>query len=172
MIELIVGKPYPLPTPSQEGASANFLVSSGNTLQINIPDLSKEELFALKKGTIKAGFLYDKGDMLWLFQFFDKKGPVFTLDSPFDVRLIPSDLLALHDITNDQQRLVIDIHVVDSGILRALRGVTMPNELTINFLAAVQDQISTSQKNSSMANWLQQSPDQLCRSTKMFALGK
>jgi len=174
MINLSVGQPYPLPTPPppHEGASANFLSKSGNILQININNLSKEEIFALKKGKIKAGFLSKNGEIMWLFTFFDKKGAVFTLDAPFDVRLITADLLALHSITNQLQRLVIDIHVIDRGILRVLRSVTMTNELTINFLAAAQDQFTMLKNNDQLNHWLMKSPDQLTKQARMYELGK
>jgi hypothetical protein len=170
---LSVGSQYPFPTGA-EGATANFLTISGNTMQIVIPNISKEELFALKKGEIKAGFLYENGDLLWLFTFFDKKGKVFTLDSPFDARLIPKELIALHDITNSNQRLVIDIHVIDeTNTVRVLRSVTMPNSLTLSFMSAVQEQIIEINKDSlSLANWVQFTPDDLTKKTKMYELGK
>jgi hypothetical protein len=172
MIALQTGKPYPLPVPSQEGASANFLSKNGNVLQVHINNLSRDELFALKKGRIDAGFLYERGDLLWMFRFYDKKGPVFTLDSPFDVRLIPGDLLTLHDIVSTKQRLVIDIHVVDNDILRVLRSVTMPNRLTIEFLSAVQDQLAEMRSGDAMSRWMISSVDELCKEVTYVELGK
>jgi len=169
---LIVGSQYPFPLPG-EGAMANFLTKSGNTLQVLIPNLSKDELFSFKKGKIKAGFLYEKGDLLWLFRFYGKKGASLTLDSPFDVRSIPDELLALHDVTDRKQRLVIDIHVVDeTNTVRALRSVTMPPALTVEFMSAVQEQISTLEKNAALERWLAINPDHLAKKTRLYELGK
>lgn len=170
---LSIGSHYPF-TLGNEGATANFLTISGNTLQVVIPNISKEELFALKKGKIRAGFLYENGDLLWLFTFYDKKGKVFTLDSPFDVRLIPKNLLALHDITNPNQRLGMDIHVVDEkNVVRVLRSVTMPSSLTLSFMSVVQEQISEINKDRSvLEKWMTFNPDDLTKKTKMFELGK
>ncbi len=171
METLSINSPYPFPL-GREGATANFLTKSGNTLQISIPDITEQELFCLKKGKIKAGFIYQSGDLIWLFQFFDKKGIVFTLDAPFNVRLIPKDLLALHDIKNQRQRLVIDLHVVDRGIVRVLGDTTMPNNLTVDFLSAAQDQVATLQHGTAMQKWMKSDPDELTKLTKMHELGK
>jgi len=170
---LSIGSQYPFPLGA-EGAKANFLTISGNTLQIVIPNISKEDLFALKKGKIKAGFLYQNGDLLWLFTFFDKKGKVFTLDSPFDARLIPKELLALHDITSSNQRLVIDIHVIDeTKTVRVLRSVTMPSSLTLSFMSTVQEQLSETNKSDlSLKKWLKVSPAELTKNAEMYELGK
>ncbi len=170
---LSIGSQYPFPLGA-EGATANFLTISGNTLQVVIPNISKEDLFALKKGKIKAGFLYENGGLLWLFTFFDKKRKVFTLDSPFDARLIPKDLLGLHDIINSNQRLVIDIHVIDeTNTVRVLRSVTMSNALTLSFMSTAQEQLSeTNKSDKSLKKWLKVSPDELTNNTKMYELGK
>ena len=169
---LSIGSQYPFPLRG-EGATANFLTQSGNTLQICIPNLTKEELFSLKKGKIKAGFLYKNGNMLWLFTFYDKKGQVLTLDSPFNIRLIPKDLLALHDITNNKQRLVVDIHVIDeSNTLRALRSATMPPSLTVDFMGAVQEQMGALNSSIALEIWLQTAPSQLASNVDMRELGK
>lgn len=171
MITLAVGKPYPLPTKGV-GAAAQFLRDSGNILQISLPDISAGELYALKKGRIKAGFLYENGDMLWLFTFYDQAGPVLTLDAPFDIRLYPRDVMTLHDIQSPEDRLTIEIHVVDErSILRALRLITMPNELTLAFLSTVQDQLASAVSGISMARWLQNDPSTLTQFARMYGLG-
>ncbi|CAB4202771.1 hypothetical protein UFOVP1367_37 [uncultured Caudovirales phage] len=173
---LTVGNPYPLKivrNSNGEGASTQFLLKSGNLLQIVISSLDSVELWSLKKGTIKAGFLYEQGEMLWLFKFFDKNGnPTFTLDAPFNAKLISGDMIDLHNITNENQRLVIDIHVIDNGILKALRSVTMPPGLTIGFLSSVQDQISAVKTKSLNTKWLALSPDELFNSCKTYSLGE
>jgi hypothetical protein len=171
MITLSVGKSYPLPTQGI-GAAAQFLRDTGNILQIMLPDISAGELFALKKGRVKAGFLYENGDMLWLFTFYDQAGPVLTLDAPFDIRLYSRDVMALHDIQSPEERLTIEIHIInEKHILRALRLITMPHELTLAFLSAVQDQLASSASGISMARWLQNEPSRLTQFANMYGLG-
>lgn len=140
---LLRGDRYPLSTPanSNEGATADFLRASGNRLVVILPGMTSKEQRALRGGTIKAGFLYDSGALLWLFQLYGDKGPLLTLDAPFDVRLIPADDRRLYDIENDQHRLLIDLHAIDEHkIIKVLRGLTMPPKMTVEFLSAVMDQ--------------------------------
>lgn len=94
------GEKYPLsiPTNSTEGATADFLRTGGNRLLIILPGMDAKEEKALRTGIIKAGFLYQDGALLWLFQLYGDKGPLLTLDAPFDVRLIPADDRQLYDI--------------------------------------------------------------------------
>lgn len=128
LIDLSVGKPYPLKKNNFEGATANFLVIGGSYLQIVLNGMDKTDEQILRTGAIKAGFLYEKGAFLFLFQFLDKKGkPYFTFDAPFDMRIIPPDKRELHSIENSEQRLAFEIHAIDEkNITRGLRFITMP----------------------------------------------
>ena len=169
------GKPYPLPINHGEGAAAQFLMQSGNILQIVLPGMDSKEQNALRSGMIKAGFLYEGGSMLFLFQFYGAGAgkPLITFDAPFDIRLLSSDRRKLHNIENPEQRLAIEIHAVDEKkILRALRVVTMPPAMTLKFLSAVQDQLSAINKPGVMAGWLQQQPEDLLNQTENWVLGK
>ncbi|MFC0712249.1 hypothetical protein, partial [Azorhizophilus paspali] len=69
------------------------------------------------------------------------------LDCPFDARLIPRDELSLPDITTGDQRLMVEVHVVDSATntVRGLRGITLPPSITVAFLSAVQDQLAAAE---------------------------
>lgn len=167
---LAVGKPYTtIPMPQiQDGAAAQFLTESGNILQIRLSQITEHETWAMKKGKIKAGFLYDSGCLLWIFQFQGKGKHPITFDCPFDVKIIPGDVLALHSIDNQNQRLAIEIHVVDENdIVRALRLVTLSNEMTVSFLSAVQDQLTRiSADNSVMDKWMELPPEELLRYCK------
>lgn len=121
-----------------EGTAANFLTIGGNYLQIAMSDPARSEVMSIRRDTMKAGFIHDGPLILWVFTF----GSIF-LECPFDARIIPSDSLHLPDITNDAQRLGVDIHLVDTAtmMLRAIRYVTLSPELTRRFLAAVDDQL-------------------------------
>jgi len=97
------GKPYPLPINHGEGAAAQFLMQSGNILQIVLPGMDSKEQNALRSGMIKAGFLYEGGAMLLLFQFYGSDGkPLITFDAPFDIRLLSKDKRNLHNIENPE----------------------------------------------------------------------
>ncbi len=173
MITLELNKPYPLPTATQAGASAQFLLKEGNLLQVVLPDMDTREQTALRRGKIKAGFLYDQGCLLWLFRFYDKHNKqVITLDCPFDASIIPKEKLALHNITQESERLSIEIHGVDEKPnTRALRYVTMSHELTLSFLSAVQDQLTTQHNPYIMQQWMTESVSELIKKANMTTLG-
>jgi hypothetical protein len=139
MIRIEQGERYPLPIQAADGAAANFL-GDHNTLQIAMRGIQRSEANAIRKGTMKAGLIVDGPLILWVFEF---PGDLI-FDCPFDARLIPKEVLRLPDITNGLQRLLIDIHLVDTAtnVLRGIRAVTLPPALTRDFLAAVQDQLA------------------------------
>ncbi|GEM_PF-1902031 len=168
------GDPYPLPLVQTEGAVVLFLMKSGNFLQIVLPGMDAKEQTALRDGMIKAGFLYESGSMLFLFQFYGSNGkPLLTFDAPFDIRILPHDDRNWHGIDNDRQRLAIEIHAVDEHkILRAIRVVTMPPLMTLSFLSAVQEQSTAINKPGVMAGWMQQEPNELIKKTDTWVLGK
>jgi hypothetical protein len=168
------GEPYPLPLVQTEGAVVLFLMKSGNFLQIVLPGMHSKEQTALRSGMIKAGFLYEGGAMLFLFQFYGGDGmPLITFDAPFNIRILPVDERNLHNIDNERQRLAIEIHAVDEHkILRALRVVTMPLDMTVKFLMAVQEQIAAIDKPGVMDKWLQIEPNELIKQCETWVLGK
>jgi len=174
MVKLARGEPYPLPLEQGEGAAAQFLTKTGNVLQIVLPDMDAKEQTALRSGMIKAGFLYDGGAMRFLFQFYGDKGkPLITFDAPFDIRILSPKERNLHNIDNAEQRLAIEIHAIDEKkILRALRLVTMPPDMTLKFLSAVQEQLATIDKPGVMNQWLQHEPSELIKKTETWVLGK
>jgi len=175
LITLTRGDPYPLPLKQGQGAAAQFLMQSGNILQIVLHGMDGKEQNALRSGMIKAGFLYEGGAMLLLFQFYGAGAgkPLLTFDAPFDIRILPVSRRNLHNIENPEQRLAIDIHAVDEKkILRALRVVTMPPDMTVKFLSAVQEQIAAIDKPGVIQNWLKQQPHDLIKQTENWVLGK
>jgi len=138
-VALARGMEYPLPIRTQEGAAANFLTDSGNLLQIGMPNLARTEVRSIRQDPMKAGIIVDGPLILWVFQF----GTII-LDAPFDARVIPTEARWLPDIENEQQRLGIDVHLVDTAtmIVRGIRYVTLSASLTRRFLIVVQDQLA------------------------------
>jgi len=173
-IKLSVGEKYPLPIPKNEGAHAEFL-RDGNILKIRLDSITPVEEKSLRTGTVKAGILTAPGAILWLFRFFDKKErPLLTLDAPFDARLIPTDQIQFHNIQNSEQRLLIEMHAIDgsTGILHAFRVVTLPPEIALQFLCAVQDQLASVVGEDVYRLWMQKEPVELFKMAKTCVIGK
>jgi hypothetical protein len=139
MIALSRGATYPLPIRAAEGASANFLTDSGNLLQIGMPNIKRSEARSIRNDPMKAGILVDGSLILWVFQF-----GTLIFDAPFDARIISPEVRWLPDIENEQQRLAIEVHLVDTAtnIVRGLRHVTLSPALTRRFLIGVQEQLA------------------------------
>jgi hypothetical protein len=158
--------------PLGEGAISDFLRPNNNRLLVAISDLSDSEVKALRKGQMRAGLLSKNGAILFLWQFSDKGKKVLTIDSPFDARLIPD--IQLYNVETSETRLSVDVHIVDMAtkIVRGLRTITMPPGLTIEFLAAVQDQL-TDFKNGDeqLQKWMEKAPHELTNNTQMFLMG-
>lgn len=173
MCTLAVNEQYPLSVPV-ESARAEFLRDSGNILLIALAGISDYEANALRRGPMRCGLLAKNGAILFLWQFRDESGKlVFTLDSQFDARIIPD--IALHNIENSGQRLMIDVHIVDidTGLLRGLRDITMPPGLTVKFLSAVQDQLTTHETGKEqIQRWMGEEPYTLAEQTKMWLMGE
>lgn len=169
---LVVNQQYPFKLPFGEGAVADFLRPSSNRLLILMSNISSVECKILRSGEIRCGFLSKNGAILFLWQFIEKGKPVITLDSPFDARLIPD--IQLYDVDDKITRLVVDVHIVDSAtkIVRGLRSITMPPGLTLDFLSAVQDQISSNiSGKEQLQEWMLCQPFELAKKMQMLPLG-
>lgn len=131
--------------------------------QYRFRDISDYEAEALQKHKIEACFLHSRGAILWLFKFYNSDGDtILVFDAPFDARLIHAKNRQLYDIDHPEQRLLIDPHAVDgAGIVRALRALTLPPALTLEFLSAVQDQLASNEGDQQMQNWMKYSPEHL-----------
>jgi hypothetical protein len=112
--------------------------------------------------------------MLFLFQFYGDDGnPLLTFDAPYDIRWYPINKRNLPNIDNPEQRLAFEVHAIDErGILQALRLVTMPPDLTLKFLSAVQDQLAAIDKPGVLEQWLQQEPYELFNKAETWILGQ
>ncbi len=126
-IALGVGSPYPLEIPCYEGAAAQFLVKPGNFLQVMMPSIINSELSTLKNGKIRAGFITQGATIFILFEIGD-----ILLECPFNPGIIPLDLISIPNLTNANQRMVVDMHVIDTDTnnLCALRSFTLAPDLT------------------------------------------
>ncbi len=173
MITLAVGEQYPNKmAASQEGARADFLNENSNILLISMPNIDKKELKALKKGQLECGLLVDDGGIMLVWRFSLNNKPVVTLDSFFNAKLIKE--ISLYDITNSEERLEIEVHVVDTetNIIKAIKLMTMPNDLTLAFMSAVQNQIAFSgDVNKQLNKWLSESIESLFSQSTKYRMG-
>jgi hypothetical protein len=172
LIALALDDIYPFPVP--HGARANFVSDAGNLLQIGMPGITHAELRALKKGKAKCGIFVYGPVIVWIFDF--KEGGQF--DAPFSAQLYSREQLKLLDIENHNQRLAIEMHLIELNDqrLKAIRYFTIPHELTVKFLSAVQDQLSqpfdeiTYKKK--INEVYQFNIDQLISKTKLYKIGE
>lgn len=175
MTQLSRNQVYPNPLAAQGGgAAAQFLNGEKNILQIFLPKMTHKEQTALNSGKMTAGFLYQSGALLWLFQSYDEDGQILlTFEAPFDVRLIPKENLNLPDIHNSHKRLVIEVHALDEqNILKVLRVVSLPPELTVKFYNAVLQQLCSEGNEKIMRQWLQAKPALLAQQADMRVVGQ
>lgn len=171
---LSVGAPYPLPLSGPEGAAAHFLGKGGSLLQVVMPNLLESEIKALRKGNMTMGLIVDQPLLLFIVSFQYKGDSPLIMECPFDARLIPRDSLDLHDVTTQVQRLMIQVHIVDSatGVLKGLRGITLAPGLTRDFMSAVQDQLANSGSvEPLLARYMQLTPDALAKKANMLPCG-
>lgn len=171
---LTVGKKYPLKIPGGQGAIAEFLRENGSTLLILMPDLTVPEIKSVTSGKIECGLLVNDGAILLMWTFFDKKNrPVLRFESPFNARLYND--LNIPFIDSGNTRLLIHIHLIDRStkIIKGLRMLTMPAELTLRLFSAVKDQlVSSSSGDIQQAKWLQKTPLELFNQTKSYKMGE
>lgn len=136
-VTLARGERYPL--PYTEGIVFESMAGSGHMLKIMMPDLDQKEIKEYRRGTMRAGVLYEDGIIMFVFKF----GGQPWIEAPFNVRLIPAERL---DITKQEsvvERILLDIHLVDTatGILKGLRGTTLSPALTKEFIRLVHKQL-------------------------------
>ena len=169
------GKPYPLPLVTREGASAQFLMRKTSVLQVVIPGMDTLEEWALTRGDLKAGVLSGGGACLLLFQFHGRDTrPILTFDCPFDIRVTPEDARVLPNIETAESRFVFEVHAIDERcILRGLRSVTMPPDMTRDFFSAVQDQLASHASGEvRLQEWMRLEPVELVKRITMRHCGK
>lgn len=171
---IIKNLPYPIPLQFEFGALSEFLSGGVNTLLIAMPGISDVEEFIISAGTLEGGVL-SQGDsilLFWKFSHPDHPDLALRFETPFDARRVTD--LTLPTITDSNSRLPITIHAVDSSnnLVRCLRLITMPNEMSIAFLEAVQDQISSvSTSEIQLKLWLSMPLGEASQASKTWILG-
>lgn len=171
-VSIVLNKKYPFNIPEQDGAISEMLRPAGNTLLIAFNGITDTEISALTTGEVKCGILNEHGAILMIWQFFSNNHPIVTIDSPFSAKLIPD--IQMYDVLDAHQRLLIDIHVVDikTKTTKGLRSITLTPNLTLNFLSAVQDQLSSPLSDSEqLLKWINHPVEELVTMATMEKLG-
>lgn len=130
-------KPFPQELPIKNGAIAELLRPSRNTLLIVTPDCNPSIEHTINRGQMSCGMVHNDGAIMLRWEFDNGVNSPIFYDTPYDARIVPD--LELLDVTSSTMRLLITVFLVDSstGILRAIRSVTVSHEFTLTFLASL-----------------------------------
>lgn len=165
------GKPYPSQIPLKQRATAEFLKTGGSTLLITMPGILDAEEKEIRKNPVKAGIIVDGPLILWVFKF----GKQTIFDAPFDARKYKREELVLHDIENADQRLGINLTLVDSHtrIVKGLRHFTLSPGITLDFFSAVQQQLSDHRRTEPyLTRYLHMPLNQMLKMAKLQPCGR
>jgi len=135
-----IGKPYiPGKTDYAEGGEYNYR-SGTHELRIFLHDLAVAEISAVESGEAEFAFAYEQPDMLmFLYRF----GRVLTWsDAPYTIHLVPEAQRTEPPSLSDDERALLTIILIDahSGIVKALRVVSLSSELSAKLHAHIQRQ--------------------------------
>lgn len=158
MIDLVErGKPYT--GAIAEGAFADLFAPGGSLLKIGMPEITRPEAQAYRKGKVRFGLALKGGAILTLWKFGDQPW----IDAPFDAQLARQHgNLELADV-NPKSRLTIDLHLVDTAtrIVKGIRSFTLTPAQTMAVCTAIQDQLSSGSSDQALAELLTLAPDAL-----------
>lgn len=139
MIKLTVGEPYiPGKTSWPEGAEYNY-DGNGHELRLFFGSPTEQEIRSVRRSPVHLALLVEGPiiDLVWRFEGFGDWS-----DCPYSIHLIPSDRRMTAPVTSGEQRALLQIVLVDAqtGILRAIRAVTLPPHATQRLHAAIREQ--------------------------------
>lgn len=148
---LEVGKPYDTYGESTQtnGGVYDFIDNHLHLLRVYLADIKAEELVEFS-GSVEFGLFEEKGVIFLLFRF---EGGHWA-DAPFCWHLrysiskskesIASLGDAMQRAKNDSQRLLLDIHVIDTAtnIFKVMRSVTFSPEFSEKLSALIINQIN------------------------------
>lgn len=136
---LKVGAPYvPGRTRWPEGAEYNFS-AGGHELRLFFESPSEAEIKAVRKAPVHLALLVQPPiiDLVWRID-----GIGDWSDCPYTWHLVPEQRRAIPETASGQQRALLQIVLVDAntGMLRAIRAVTLPPHATTLLHTAIADQ--------------------------------
>jgi hypothetical protein len=136
-----LGDKFPQAIPTAEGGVTEFFRNDANSFFAFLPDMTPTEVKVLRRGKLRAGLIVDLPLIMWVFSFGDKMQLQFTPN--YDSRIVSEDEFTPMTFTGSE-RIAMMVTGVDSasGIIKALRMVTLPPVLCKQFASAVHAQRS------------------------------
>lgn len=131
-----IGKPYQAGvTKIPEGIVFDFS-QAGGFLRIVFNAPTREELREIKKGKIKLGLLEKDGIIF----FFIKFGELYWMDAPYNIAF--SKPYEFGQLADENSGYAVQIVLVDgkTGIIKAIKLIGLPHELSVKFRDMVQKQ--------------------------------
>lgn len=138
-IKYEVGKPFPGPVPTKEGAHLE-LWEGGWTLLVQFPKASKAELKAFTSGPSGYSYLEPTLEVPLAIWVFDFPRPFNMIDVSFDSKLVREELIQSALDTTDGVKNLISIYVVDGQKLAAMKSLWVKPKAMELFLATIQKQ--------------------------------
>lgn len=139
MNRLAVGEPYiPGKTSWPEVVEYNYDLN-GHELRLFFGSPTDQEIRSVRRSPVHLALLVE-GPVIYLVWRFEGFGS--WSDGPFSIHLVPADRRATPPVSSGEQRALLQIVLVDAhtGILRAIRAVTLPPHATQRLHAAIREQ--------------------------------
>lgn len=144
---LEIGKPYIPGKTWPNGIMEYNFRGNQHEMRIFLNKLKNNEINSIKKDKIKFGLLVVDSVIFIIYKFMNyKKGQLnisFHGDMPFSVHLVPENMRSLPEIPkNENQRILLSIVLVESntGLVQALREVSLSNDFSVELTTAIHEQ--------------------------------
>jgi hypothetical protein len=137
---LTVGRPFPTAVPRVDAGAFYRYADGDHSLTLLMARPTPVEVEAVWKGQTRFALVVDGPALFFCYRFV----PMPWSDAPYNIHLeAPEDRTPpnLAELT-DETRTLLHIHLVDteSGILRALRALTLGPDFTRALFEAIRDQ--------------------------------
>ncbi len=142
-VAIEVGKKYPGAVPMAEGANLE-IGPDGLIMLIQMPDCTREEARAFRKGVRRHTYLESSGTTpvaIWAFDFKKPHGPV---DTNFNARIVRRDWLDNWMTPEDgQTKNALNIILLDRRTVRGIKLFGLHQEAVGLFHATIRKQLAT-----------------------------
>jgi hypothetical protein len=137
-----VGKPYPFGSPPYPEIPEYSYTSAGHQLQLFFNAPTAAEIRAVQNDPVELAVTVFEETIFLLFRFGAGEAIGWS-DAGFSIHLVSPDRRALPDPPESAEaRALIPIYLVDAqtGIVRALRVLTLPSQVTTALVHAIREQ--------------------------------
>jgi hypothetical protein len=137
-----VGKPY-IPGRTQWPVAADYAYRQNtHELRLFFRDLTKSDIRAIAKGECAFGLVVEQPVIILLYQF---GGAVPWSDTPYSWHAVPAEQRMLPPALGPDERTTLHITLInaDTGIIEALRLITLAPKFSQRLHAAIAEQTQT-----------------------------